>query len=180
MIDPVDIRSVNHITEFRRYHEGAGEHNGYDTYADIGTEIRAVADGTVIKVDRSGGLGIYVAIDHGKDEGGKDIVTVYGHCDSKDVESGATVRQGDKIGEVGKSGGVDIPHLHFEVREDGENVDPQQYVFQGVTVSNKNTWWSTRKVCEDDEHDYVLETTDRYHYFRCAKCGDTTELVENK
>jgi murein DD-endopeptidase MepM/ murein hydrolase activator NlpD len=178
-IDPVDIKKVKHITEFRRYGEGAGAHNGYDAYADIGTPIRAAADGTVIEVDRSSGLGIYVAIYHGKDEDGKDIATVYGHCNSKNASPQMTVKQGDKIGEVWKTGGVKNSHLHFEVRENGKMVDPQKYVYKHVKVTNKNTWWSTRKICKDDEHAYVPETTDRYHYLRCTNCGDTTELVEN-
>lgn len=142
MIDPVDITEVHHITWFRTPQEGAGAHNGFDAYCDEGTAIRAAEDGTVIEVNQSGGLGIYVAIDHGEDENGNSIITVYGHCHVKFVLPGTQVKQGDMIAEVGKTGGVKNPHCHFEVRLNGEQVDPQKYVYKNVKPTNKKTWWS--------------------------------------
>lgn len=142
MIDPIDTKNINHITWFRRYGEGAGAHNGFDAYCKVSTPIFATSSGTVVMAKETGGLGIYVAIDHGKDKDGNYIMTVYGHCNAKFVEPGTVVQEGDKIAEVGKTGGVKNAHCHFEVRLNGEQVDPQKYVYKNVKPTNKKTWWS--------------------------------------
>jgi peptidoglycan DL-endopeptidase CwlO len=101
-------------------------HEGIDIAAPEGTPIRAAADGTVILMQseyESGGYGNYTCIDHG---GG--LATCYAHQSSFATSSGAGVSQGDLIGYVGSTGHSFGPHLHFEVRINGEAVDPMGYL----------------------------------------------------
>jgi murein DD-endopeptidase MepM/ murein hydrolase activator NlpD len=101
-------------------------HEGIDIAAPEGTPIRAAADGTVILMQseyESGGYGNYTCIDHG---GG--LATCYAHQSSFATSSGARVSQGDLIGYVGSTGHSFGAHLHFEVRINGEAVDPMGYL----------------------------------------------------
>jgi murein DD-endopeptidase MepM/ murein hydrolase activator NlpD len=94
-------------------------HTGVDIDAGSGTPIKAAAGGLVVHSGRRGGYGNCVIIDHG---GG--LATVYGHCSSLSVAAGQEVKQGQVIGRVGSTGLATGPHLHFEVRRNGEPVDP--------------------------------------------------------
>ncbi len=87
-----------------------------------GTAILAVLDGTVEKADFDAAYGKYVLLDHGN-----GLETLYAHCESLSVEMGDTVEQGDVIAAVGSTGNSTGPHLHFEVRQDGEPQDPLGY-----------------------------------------------------
>ena len=101
-----------------------GRHAGVDILAPAGTEVRAASQG---RVETSGagkrGYGNAVIIDHGE-----GITTLYGHLATIRVQSGETVRAGDGIGTVGRSGNATTHHLHFELRVDGEAVDPVPYL----------------------------------------------------
>ena len=104
-------------------------HTGIDIGASWGTEILAANSGKVMQVvinPGSTGYGTYVMIDHG---GG--IVTLYAHCSSILVSKGQYVARGQAIALVGSTGASTGPHLHFEVRIDGEYQDPLQFVTQG-------------------------------------------------
>ena len=70
------------------------------------------------------GYGNYIIIDHGN-----GIETAYGHCSKLLAEKGESVRRGDKIALVGSTGNSTGPHLHFEIKINGEFVDPLNYVF---------------------------------------------------
>ena len=99
---------------------GAGRHAGVDILAAGGTPVRASERGTVAYAG-SGmrGYGNAVVIDHG---GG--VTTLYGHLDAIRVESGDAVPAGAVIGTVGRTGNATAYHVHFEIRVDGEPVDP--------------------------------------------------------
>lgn len=121
------------FNESRSYYAGGKWHNDVHTGIDIsgsavyGKPIIAANSGTVYAASWSNvGYGNYVIIDHG---GG--ISTLYGHCSSLAVSKGATVTKGSVIAYVGATGNVTGPHLHFEVRVNGNAVDPMQY-FQKV------------------------------------------------
>jgi murein DD-endopeptidase MepM/ murein hydrolase activator NlpD len=94
-------------------------HHGSDYRAKPGTPIVAAGPGTVILAGRQGGYGNAVYIDHG---GG--IVTRYGHMRRIETKVGASVDAGDRIGQVGSTGRATGPHLHFEVRLAGRDVNP--------------------------------------------------------
>ena len=98
-------------------------HTGIDYGADSGTPIRAAADGVVVSAGWYGGYGNATIIDHG---GG--IATLYGHQSSMGVSAGQKVTQGQTIGRVGCTGDCTGPHVHFEVRVNGDPVDPTPYL----------------------------------------------------
>jgi murein DD-endopeptidase MepM/ murein hydrolase activator NlpD len=110
-------RTINGSYEF---------HPGIDIAVPSGTPIRAAADGTVIFTEpeaSSGGYGNYTCIDHG---GG--LSTCYAHQESFAVSAGQHVSQGQVIGYSDCTGYCFGPHVHFEVRIDGEPTDPMAYL----------------------------------------------------
>ena len=98
-------------------------HTGLDIGGSSGSNIVAAADGTVILASVYGGYGNCVMIDHGS-----GIVTVYGHASSLLVSAGQNVTKGQVIARVGSTGISTGPHLHFEVRVNGEYVNPLSYL----------------------------------------------------
>ena len=97
-------------------------HTGVDIGCASGKDIVSAADGTVIMAQWYGGYGNCVMVDHG---GG--IVTLYGHASSLCVSQGQSVKRGQVIAKVGSTGRSTGPHLHFEVRKNGDYVDPMSY-----------------------------------------------------
>ena len=103
---------------------GAEFHQGIDIAAEMGTPIVATADGVVtIAGWNAGGYGNMVDVDHG---GG--IVTRYGHASAVAVTVGQQVRRGEVIAYVGSTGRSTGPHVHYEVRVDGQPVNPAGYL----------------------------------------------------
>ena len=101
-------------------------HPGLDIGVPEGTPIKAAASGTVVLLQpeaESGGYGNYTCIDHG---GG--LSTCYAHQTEFATSLGASVGQGEVIGYVGNTGYSTGPHLHFEVRVEGEPQDPLGYL----------------------------------------------------
>jgi murein DD-endopeptidase MepM/ murein hydrolase activator NlpD len=98
-------------------------HQGIDIGVGMGTPIKAAAAGTVIYCGWESGYGNLTVIDHGG-----NLATAYGHQSSIAVACGQQVSQGDVIGYVGCTGHCTGPHLHFEVRINGEPVDPLGYL----------------------------------------------------
>lgn len=93
-------------------------HTGIDIAANIGTTIVSAMEGTVTQVSAIGDYGNHLRIKRG------EITTLYAHCNKIYVKEGETVKQGQKIAEVGATGNVTGPHLHFEIRRNNEFVDP--------------------------------------------------------
>ncbi|MBX7528110.1 M23 family metallopeptidase [Qipengyuania vesicularis] len=100
-------------------------HKGIDLAAPTGTPIYATADGYVSKAERYSSYGNYVSIEHGA-----RIQTRYAHMSRIAVEDGTWVKKGDLIGYVGSTGRSTGPHLHYEVRIDGEAVNPMPYMVE--------------------------------------------------
>ncbi|MFC4333755.1 peptidoglycan DD-metalloendopeptidase family protein [Salininema proteolyticum] len=98
-------------------------HSGVDIAAGMGTGIHAGGPGTVIWAGWNGGYGNLTCIDHG---GG--IATCYGHQSQIHVSTGQYVDTDDVIGSIGSTGNSTGPHLHFEVRINGGQVDPVPYL----------------------------------------------------
>lgn len=108
----------------------SSDHKGRDYGAPTGTPIYAVTDGVVIKVADSAIRGNYVDVYHGLNAEGKALVSRYQHCSEILVTQGQTVKMNEMIAKVGATGLVTGPHLHFEILEDDEPVDPRKYVPQ--------------------------------------------------
>ena len=102
---------------------GTEFHQGIDIAADMGAPIVATADGVVTAAGWNGGYGNMVDVDHG---GG--IVTRYGHASALAVTVGQQVRRGEVIAYVGSTGRSTGPHVHYEVRVDGQPVNPAGYL----------------------------------------------------
>ena len=100
-------------------------HSGIDFGAAWGSPIVAAADGVITGAGWSGGYGRQVKLAHGS-----GIVTTYSHMSAIAASAGETVRQGQVIGYVGSTGLSTGPHLHFEVRVNGQAVDPMQVQLQ--------------------------------------------------
>ena len=98
-------------------------HEGIDIGVPYGTPIHAAASGTVIYAGWMSGYGNLTVIDHGH-----GLATAYGHQSSLAVGNGQSVTQGQTIGYVGCTGHCFGPHLHFEVRVNGQPVDPLGYL----------------------------------------------------
>lgn len=98
-------------------------HTGTDISAPTGAQIVAAGDGVVIVAGWNDAYGNMVIIDHGK-----GISTLYGHQSALNVTEGQSVQGGQVIGYVGSTGWSTGPHLHFEVRENGDSTDPLRYV----------------------------------------------------
>ena len=99
-------------------------HGGLDIGASTGTSIKAVADGTVTFSGVYGGYGNLVIISHGN-----GVETYYGHCNELYVSEGQSVEAGDTIAAVGSTGNSTGPHLHFEIRDNGVQLDPEDYIY---------------------------------------------------
>ena len=94
-------------------------HTGLDIAANTGTTISAALDGKVVEASNISGYGKCIMIQ--KD----NIIMVYAHCSKLNVKKGQSVKQGEKIGEVGMTGNATGPHVHFEIRYDGRYVNPE-------------------------------------------------------
>ncbi len=105
---------------------GNSFHGGIDVAGSgiTGKPVYATKGGKVITaVTSNSGYGIYVVIDHGD-----GYSSVYAHMSSRSVSTGATVTQGQQIGQVGSTGNVTGPHLHFEIRHNGVKKNPMDFV----------------------------------------------------
>lgn len=99
-------------------------HTGLDIAATTGTPIQVVADGIVTSASYNGAYGNLVKVSH---ENG--VETWYAHTSKMYVTVGQTVTAGEVIAAVGSTGNSTGPHLHFEIRINGEHVNPQNYLY---------------------------------------------------
>lgn len=107
-------------------------HSGIDIPADQGAVILAAADGTVTETGFDAARGNYLILDHGD-----GLTTLYAHCRNMDVKEGDTVKAGEMIAAVGSTGMSTGPHLHFEVRQDGEAQNPVAYFDSAIRETLK-------------------------------------------
>ncbi len=98
-------------------------HKGQDIAAPTGTPINVTADGVVVIAGWVKGYGNGIYVDHGN-----GITTRYGHLSRIDVVVGQTLKRGDHLGLVGSTGRSTGPHLHYEVRINGEPTSPLPYL----------------------------------------------------
>ena len=100
-------------------------HTGLDIAASSGTPIKVMAEGTVTCASYQGSYGKLVKINHGN-----GVETWYGHTSKMYVKVGQKVNAGDVIASVGSTGNSTGPHLHLEIRLNGNHVNPQKYCYK--------------------------------------------------
>lgn len=126
------------ILHFTRFHAGV------DIGASWGSPIVAAADGRVVGAGWAGGYGREVQIAHGS-----GMVSLYGHMSEIVAQPGSFVRQGQLIGYVGSSGLSTGPHLHFEVRQGGQPVNPLAVRFESAPVVDTHLADAVKKRLKD-------------------------------
>lgn len=131
LISPAEIFNLTSGYGLRRdpINGTAAMHYGLDMAGPLKQPIVATAPGRVVFADRKGFYGRLVEIDHGM-----GILTRYGHLNTIDVEEGQVVGAGEKIGTMGSSGRSTGVHVHYEVRIDGEPVNPMKFLKAGRYV----------------------------------------------
>lgn len=119
----------------------SSDHKGVDFVPGNGEPVFAVLDGLVTEAGWNGGYGYWVKVEHRVtvDEEVEFWETVYAHMQKdsipEEVYIGAVVKKGDLLGKVGNTGVSTGPHLHFELRIDGEEVDPIPLISPNQVVS---------------------------------------------
>lgn len=108
----------------------AALHSGMDFRAPLGMPAKVTAAGVVVRAGWAGGYGRMVEIDHGQ-----GFSTRYGHLSKISVVVGQKLKAGDVIGQTGSSGRSTGPHLHYEVRHNGEALDPLRFIAVGKKVA---------------------------------------------
>ncbi|RUU29797.1 M23 family metallopeptidase [Mesorhizobium sp. M6A.T.Ce.TU.016.01.1.1] len=108
----------------------AALHSGMDFRAPTGMPAKVTAPGVVVKAGWNGGYGRMVEVDHGN-----GFATRYGHLSKISVTVGERLNAGDVIGKTGSSGRSTGPHLHYEIRHNGEAIDPLRFLRVGKKVA---------------------------------------------
>ena len=124
---PVKVARISSHYGYRKKHPVLGYgrmHKGVDFAASIGTPIYASGNGTISFISWKSGYGRFILVRHDK-----TLSTAYAHASkfAKGLKKGSRVKQGDIIAFVGKSGRVTGPHLHYEVRINGKQVNPMKF-----------------------------------------------------
>ena len=101
-------------------------HPGVDLVQEYGADVKCTGAGKVIHAGPMGGYGNMVEIDHGA-----GLTTRYGHLSEVLVDEGQQVKANEVVGRLGSTGRSTGPHLHYEVRIDGEPVDPARFLRAG-------------------------------------------------
>jgi len=105
-------------------------HRGVDILAPVGTQVRATADGVVRHAEFMSGFGRVVIIDHGR-----GLQTYYAHLSRFAVVAGQEIRRAELLGYVGTSGRATAPHLHYEVRQHGNAINPYTFLAKSPVAS---------------------------------------------
>jgi murein DD-endopeptidase MepM/ murein hydrolase activator NlpD len=104
-------------------------HYGMDFTAPMGTDVFATGNGVIVAVLSSKrGLGNHIIMDHGF-----GYSSIYAHLSNFNVRVGQKVQRGDVIGFVGSTGTSVANHLHYEIKLNGENIDPVNYYFEDLS-----------------------------------------------
>ncbi|HWO00938.1 MAG TPA: M23 family metallopeptidase [Blastocatellia bacterium] len=103
--------------------EGREVHEGLDIAVDFGTPVSSTADGLVIYAAPHAGYGNLVVVYHSN-----GVTTRYGHLSRITVEAGQRIKRGEQVGHAGSTGRSTGTHVHYEIRENDQPVDPATYM----------------------------------------------------
>ena len=125
---PTAVKDMTITSDFgKRINPNSGEHQdheGIDIRGSEGQDVVAVSKGTVASITDSPDRGTTVVLDHGN-----GVTTTYRHLKNPSVSVGTVVERADKIGEIApKLSKTTGPHLHLEVRQNGQALDPKQFL----------------------------------------------------
>ena len=127
LLSVLPVAAVRITSGFGHRHDPLGRgdafHSGIDFAGVTGTPVHAVGDGVVVQARYSKDYGNVVMIDHGQ-----GLVTLYAHNSRLEVRPGDVVLAGQEISKIGSTGRSTGPHLHFEVRQYWERMDPGRYL----------------------------------------------------
>lgn len=133
-IQPVNNKDLKRIGSYFGYrmdpfYKVKKFHEGVDFTATVGTDIYASGNGVVSIAGRnSGGYGNEVILDHGY-----SYSTRYAHLSKILVRQGEKIKRGQIIGHVGNTGKSTAPHLHYEVRKNGQPINPIYFFYNDIT-----------------------------------------------
>jgi len=137
MVRPVDVNISDDFGKRRFFNNKPRRpHSGVDMAAPVGTPIVSPLAGKIVEIGEFFFNGNVIFIDHGL-----GLVSMYCHMHKFDVTKGQMVKRGEKIGEVGTTGRVTGPHLHWGVSLNGAMIDPRLFfvpVKQGRQARNIN------------------------------------------
>lgn len=129
---PLNGFDINSVFGLRQL---AGEararaHKGVDMAAPTGTAVSTTAEGRVLRIGYdAGGYGNFIEVRHPN-----GMTSLYGHLSRVDVASGTELDPGQRIGRVGSTGRSTGPHLHFEVKRDGVQINPTRVLGQAFEI----------------------------------------------
>lgn len=123
----ISSRYGNRVDPFKKT---TAFHSGMDFKAPSGKHIKSAGAGKIVKAGRNGGYGLMVEIDHGN-----GITTRYAHMRRISVRVGQKISRGKVIGQVGSTGRSTGPHLHFEVRRNGQSTNPMKFFNAGKKLN---------------------------------------------
>lgn len=130
--EPVKGFAINSRFGMRRLggEPGARQHKGIDIAAPKGTSVTTTSEGRVIRIGHDpSGFGNFIEVRHPN-----GLTSLYAHLSRVDVTTGASVQQGQRIGLVGSTGYSTGPHLHFEIRRNGNPINPAKVTGQSFSV----------------------------------------------
>jgi len=130
---PIQGYSVNSRFGLRRlsFERRARMHEGLDYAAPSGTPILAAADGRVLRTGTSSSYGRFVEVQHAN-----GVTSFYAHMSRIGASQGDVVAAGDTIGLVGSTGRSTGAHLHFEIRRDGQQINPENFLGQSFALQD--------------------------------------------
>jgi len=130
---PINGYETNSRFGLRRlsFERRARMHEGLDYAAPSGTPILAAAEGRVLRTGTSSSYGRFVEIQHAN-----GVTSFYAHMSRIGVNQGDVLAAGDSIGAVGSTGRSTGAHLHFEIRRDGQQINPENFLGRSFALQD--------------------------------------------
>ncbi|MBX6753880.1 MAG: peptidoglycan DD-metalloendopeptidase family protein [Thermorudis peleae] len=136
---------------------GEQVHTGIDLAVPVGTPVQATADGVVSAVGPAGGYGLRVEIRHPD-----GTTTLYAHLQAALVQPGQVVHKGDVIAQSGNSGASTGPHVHYEIRRNGQPIDPLPYLQATPAPTTTSVTATSARLAATPYANLIAQSAQRY------------------